>query len=690
LQYPASPRVDHVDVYHGVSVPDPYRWLEEPDSAQTRAWIDAQNAVTERYLGTIASRETLRQRLETLWDYERWGVPTRHGDRYVVDHNDGLQDQSVLYTLDRLDAEPRLLLDPNTLSKDGTIALTETVFSEDGRYMAYGLSASGSDWQVWHVRDVLTATDTEDELRWIKFSSASWTKDGRGFYYGRYDEPKEGAELEALNYDQKLYYHRLGTPQTSDRLVYARPDQREWSFEGQVSDDGRYLVITVDVGTDPKTSIFFQHLSGGSETNVPTVELLPGFQARYTFVGNEGPVFWFLTDDEAPRGRLIAIDTRKPDRSQWRELIPEQRETLERVNVVGDRFVTAYLNDAHTQVRVFALDGTPEREIELPGIGTSWGFEGERDHIETFYGYTSFGRPSTIYRYDFASGRSEVFRAPEVAFDPADFETSQVFYTSADGTRIPMFLTYKKGLVRDGQNPTYLYGYGGFNISLTPSFTVPNLVWMELGGILAVPNLRGGGEYGESWHQAGIKVHKQNVFDDFVAAAEWLIAEKYTRPQSLAIGGRSNGGLLVGAAMTQRPELFAAALPGVGVMDMMRFNQFTIGWAWESDYGSPANPDEFAALLAYSPYHNLREGTPYPATLVYTADHDDRVVPAHSFKFAAALQWAHRGNTPVLIRIDTKAGHGRGKPVAKQIEEWADLWGFLLENVASPPSMAPG
>jgi len=680
LKYPDAPRGDVQDDYHGTVVPDPYRWLEDTESAQTRAWIEAENAVTFAFLDEIGAREALRRRLTALWNYERFGTPSRQGERYVVFRNDGLQDQYVLYTLDRLDAEPRLLLDPNTFSSDGTVALSELAFSDDGRYLAYSVSASGSDWQTWRVRDVDTVTDLPDELRWVKFSGASWSHDGRGFYYSGYDAPKPGEELAALNYDQKLYYHRLGTPQAEDRLVYARPDQREWGFDGTVTEDGRYLVITVRIGTDPNTNVFYQDLRQPVAQR-KTHELLAGFSARYVFAGNDGPIFWFRTDRDAPRGRIIAIDLRKPDPKHWRELVAEQPQTLESVAVVGRRFVASYLENAHSRVRLFHLDGRDDGDLALPGIGSASGFPGRTHHQETFFTFDSLTQPSTIYRYDFEQKSTSVFRAPSVRFDPADYVTKQVFFPSKDGTTIPMFIAHRRDLEYDGKNPTYLYGYGGFNIPLTPHFSLPNLLWMELGGVFAMPNLRGGGEFGEAWHQAGTKLQKQNVFDDFIAAAEWLIAQGITRPASLAIGGRSNGGLLVGAAMTQRPELFAAALPGVGVMDMLRFNKFTIGWAWESDYGSPENQAEFAALHAYSPYHNLRKGTAYPATLIYTADHDDRVVPAHSFKFAAALQWAHAGQAPVLIRIDTKAGHGAGKPVAKQIDEWTDLWGFLVHEL---------
>ncbi|MBW4487128.1 MAG: prolyl oligopeptidase family serine peptidase [Trichocoleus desertorum ATA4-8-CV12] len=684
--YPSSPQGTQVDSYHGVEVPDPYRWLEDPDSDETQAWVAAQNQVTFQFLKQIAIRERLQQRLTQLWDYEKYGIPFRGGDaqkygvpeRYFYFKNDGLQNQSVLYTLTSLEAEPRVLLDPNKLSEDGTVALSGLVISEDARLMAYGLSTSGSDWQTWQVREIETGQDLSDRLEWIKFSGAAWIHDSQGFFYSRYDEPNAASKLEEINYFQKLYYHRLGTPQAEDVLIYQRSDQPEWGFNGGVTEDGRYLIISVWRGTDPKNLVFYKDLA---DPNAAVVELISEFEASYSFVDNEGSTFWFQTDLEAPRGRVIAIDINAPERNNWRELIPQAAETLEGVGLLNHQFVASYLKDARSQVKIFDLNGSFVREVVLPGIGSAGGFGGRREDTETFYSFTSFTTPPTIYRYDMVSGESSLFRQPTVAFNPDEYETKQVFYASKDGTQVPMFITYKKGLQLNGNNPTYLYGYGGFNVSLTPSFSVSNLVWMELGGVYAMPNLRGGGEYGEEWHQAGTKLNKQNVFDDFIAAAEWLIANQYTSASKLAIGGGSNGGLLVGACMTQRPDLFTAALPAVGVMDMLRFHKFTIGWAWTSDYGSPEEPEEFKALSAYSPLHNLKPKTAYPATLITTADHDDRVVPAHSFKFAAALQAAHTGVAPVLIRIETKAGHGAGKPTAKVIEEVSDRWAFLVQTL---------
>ena len=675
LVYPETKKVNQVDDYHGTQVADPYRWLEDLDSADTHSWVEAENRITFAYLNDIPARPQIEQRLKKLWNFERYSLPSKHGSRYFYTKNSGLQAQSVLYTAASLDAAPTVLLDPNTLSSDGTVALGGTSISDDGKLMAYGIAQAGSDWQEWHVRDVETAKDLPDVVKWVKFSGASWTKDGKGFFYSRYDEPKAGAAMTGANYYHKLYYHRLGTPQSDDALIYDRPDQKEWNINGGVTDDGRYLIIYTTQGTDRRNRVFYKDLKAADAKVLP---LLDKGDASYGVIDNSGTTFWVRTDLEAPRSKVVAIDIARPEPANWKEVIPQSAEALQGVNVVGNLMVASYLKDAHSQVKVYDLTGKFLREVELPGIGTANGFGGKRSDKETFYSFTSYTTPATIYRYDVPSGRSTVFRAPKVDVNPADFESKQVFYASKDGTRVPMIITYKKGLKLDGQNPTVLYGYGGFNISLTPAFSVANLVWMELGGVYAVPNLRGGSEYGEDWHQGGMKLKKQNVFDDFIAAAEWLIANKYTSTPKLAIFGGSNGGLLVGAAMTQRPDLFGAALPAVGVMDMLRFQKFTIGWAWVSDYGSSDNPEEFKAIFAYSPLHNIKPGTAYPPTLITTADHDDRVVPSHSFKFAATMQAAQAGPNPVLIRIETRAGHGAGKPTSKQIEEAADRWGFLV------------
>jgi len=675
IDYPESKKVDQVEDYHGTKVTDPYRWLENADAEDTRAWVEAQNKVTFAYLNEIPAREQIKQRLTKLWNYERYGAPFKEGGRYFFSKNNGLQNQSVLYTAESLSTEPRVLIDPNTLSTDGTVALSGLAISEDGKLIAYGLSTAGSDWQEWRVRDIATSKDLADTIKWVKFSGASWTRDGKGFFYSRYAEPKEATKLADTNFYQKLYYHRIGTEQSEDVLVYERPDVKEFGFSGDVTEDGRYLIINVWKGTEKNSRVYYKDLSS---KDAQVVKMLDDFDASYGFIGNDGTVFWFQTDLGAPRSKVIAIDTRNPDRKNWKEVIPQAAETLQGVSVINNSFVASYLKDAHTKIKIYGLDGKFAREVDLPGIGTAGGFGGEREDKETFYAFTGFTTPTTIYRYDMVSGKSTIFRQPKVDFNPGDYETKQVFYTSKDGTRVPMFITHKKGVKLDGNNPTYLYGYGGFNVSMVPNFSVSNVVWMEMGGVYAMANLRGGGEYGEDWHQAGMKLKKQNVFDDFIGAAEWLIKNKYTSPKKLAIGGGSNGGLLVGAAITQRPELFGAALPAVGVMDMLRFHKFTIGWGWVSDYGSSENPEEFKALYAYSPYHNLKPGTCYPPTMVTTADHDDRVVPGHSFKFAAAMQAAQNCANPVLIRIETKAGHGAGKPISKVIEEIADRWGFLV------------
>lgn len=687
LIYPTTAKVDQIDEYHGVKIADPYRWLENPDTPETKAWVEAQNQVTFAYLNQIPARDKIKQRLTQLWDYEKYGIPFKEGDRYFYYKNDGLQNQAVLYTLKSLDDEPKVLIDPNTLSEDGTVALAGISISENGKFMAYSLSISGSDWQEWKVRDIETGADLSDHLKWIKFSGASWTHDHKGFFYSRYDEPNQQTKLEDVNYYQKLFYHQLGTPQAEDILIYERPDQKEWGFNGFVTEDGNYLIISIWRGTDPKNLLFYKDLT---KSDSPVIELINEFEANFSLIDNDGPLFWLETDLDAPRSRVISININNPPKSPlsqgsnegaFTEIIPEAVETLQGVGILNNQFVTSYLKDAKTEIKIFNLDGTFLREVALPGIGSAGGFAGKRHDTETFYSYTSFTTPNTIYRYDMVTDTSTIYRQPKVDFNPDDYETQQVFYASKDGTKIPMFITHKKGLKLDGNNPTYLYAYGGFAVSITPSFSVSLLVWMELGGVYAVANIRGGGEYGEEWHQAGTKLQKQNVFDDFIAGAEWLIENQYTSSQKIAIAGGSNGGLLVGACMTQRPDLFAAALPAVGVLDMLRFHKFTIGWAWTSDYGSPEDPEEFKALYAYSPLHNLKPAIAYPATMITTADHDDRVVPAHSFKFAAALQEAHKGENPVLIRIETNAGHGAGKPTTKIIEEIADEWAFLVRTL---------
>jgi prolyl oligopeptidase len=675
LKYPAAPTSNHVDDYNSLKVADPYRPLEDPDSLDSRLWIEAENKITFDFLNTIPERDGIRKRLTEIWDYERFGVPFEEDGHYFFSKNSGLQNQNVLYTTTNFSEAPRELLDPNLLAKDGTIALGGLDITDDAKLMAYGLATAGSDWQQWKVRDVETGKDRQDLLDWVKFSNASWKKEGSGFFYSRYDKPEEKNKLRSQVYNHKLFFHRLGTPQSDDKLIYERPDQKEWLFNAEVTDDGRYLIISVQRGTDPKNRIFYKDLA---DPRSKVVELLDKADAEYDFIDNEGPLFVLRTNLDAPLGRIISIDTSKP--LKVNELVTESRDKLEAVSSVGERFVAVYLKDAHSAVKLFKRDGSADGEIALPGLGTAAGFTGKRTDRETFYSFTSFTTPTEIFRYDFDQQASELLFKPKVKFNPNNYTTEQVFYQSADGTRVPMFISYKKGMKRDGQTPTYLYGYGGFDISSTPSFAPANLVWMEMGGIYAVANLRGGGEYGEKWHEAGMLQTKQNVFDDFIAAAQYLIDKKFTSIPKLAIGGGSNGGLLVGACMTQRPDLFGAALPNVGVMDMLRFQKFTIGWAWTSDYGTADKPDDFAYLYAYSPLHHIAKGCCYPATFITTADHDDRVVPAHSFKFAAALQAAQGCDKPTLIRIETKAGHGAGKPTTKIIEETADRWTFLVKE----------
>jgi len=688
-RYPASRTVDVVDDYHGTKVVDPYRWLEDADAQETAAWVKAQNELTFAHLAAIPERDAIRARMTALWNYERYETPSRKGDWYFYKKNDGLQNQSVYYKQSVASGEPTVFIDPNTFSADGTVALTALEFSHDVRYAVYGKSVAGSDWQEFFVRDVATGRDLPDHLRHIKFSGAAWTHDNKGFFYSRYPEPK-GNELTAANRGHTVYYHYLGNDQSADLKIYARADQPEWGMQATTTEDGRYVVIDITQGTESRNRIHMIDLLDPDEPklNAPLVRLLDAADAAYNFVGNDGAVFYFHTDLDAPRGRLIAVDTAAPARANWKTLIPESNETLQSVALVGERFVARTLRDAASRVSVFSLAGVHERDIALPALGAASGFTGKRADTETFYSFTSYLYPTTVFRYDFATGKSEVFREPALDFDASAYETRQVFYSSKDGTRVPMFITMKKGTRLNGSNPTLLFGYGGFNVAMTPTFAVEYLVWLEMGGVYAVANLRGGSEYGEAWHDGGKLHKKQNVFDDCIAAAEYLIDSGYTSSEKLVLHGRSNGGLLVGAVVNQRPDLFAVALPTVGVMDMLRFPKFTIGWAWTSDYGSPETPDGFATLYAYSPYHNIEKGASYPATLVTTGDHDDRVVPGHSYKYAAALQSAQAGEQPVLIRIDTSAGHGAGKPTSKLIEERADQWTFAANIIGMPAPRA--
>lgn len=678
FNYPSAPASDQVDDYNGVKVADPYRPLEDPDAPESRKWIEAEDKITFDFLNTVPERDGIKKRLTEVWDFERFGVPYKEKDRYFFSRNSGLQNQSVIYTTKSFATPATMLLDPNLLAKDGTVALGGMDVTDDAKLVAYGLATAGSDWQQWKVREVETGKDRPDTIDWVKFSNVSWKKDGSGFFYSRYDKPDEKNKLRNAVYNHKLFFHQLGTPQSQDKLIYERPDQKEWLFDAEVTDDGRYLIIAVQRGTDPKNRIFYKNLV---DPNSKVVELLNDADAEYSLIDNDGPVFAFRTNLEAPLGRIVTIDTSKPLPPHLDELVPESKDKLEAVSSVGDHFVARYLHDAHSIVKLFKLDGSLDGEISLPGLGTAGGFSGKRKDRETFYSFASYTTPTEIFRYDFDKRASTLLFKPKVKFKPEDYTTEQVFYKSADGTRVPMFVSYKKGMKRDGQNPTYLYGYGGFNISQTPTFKPENLVWMEMGGIYAVANLRGGGEYGEKWHESGMLHTKQNVFDDFIAAAQYLIDNKYTSKPKLAIGGGSNGGLLVGACITQRPDLYGAALPAVGVMDMLRFEKYTIGWAWTSDYGSAQKPEDFAYLYAYSPLHHIRKGVCYPPTLITTADHDDRVVPAHSFKFAATIQAAQGCDKPTLIRIETKAGHGAGKPTTKMIDETADKWAFLVKEL---------
>lgn len=685
IKYPATKKVDVAEDYSGTRVADPYRWLEDQNGAETASWVKSENDVTFPYLNALPEREKIKKRLTELWNYARYSAPFKEGGQYFFSKNTGLQNQSVLFVQATLQDSARMLLDPNTLSSDGTMALSSLAVSPDGKLLGYGIATSGSDWNEFRVRDIATAKDRDDVIKWVKFSGMNWTKDGRGFIYARYPEPNEADKLKAALSDQKLYYHEVGTPQSKDRLIYAEPTHPSWFVGGDITEDGRYLLLSVSENTDPKNRLYYIDLKNPQhpDLDAKVVKLIDVYENGYNVVGNDGPVFYVMTNKDAPKQKVVAIDTRNP--AEWKTIIPESNEPLQFVTIAGGRFFAGYLKDAQSVVRIFGMDGTPMGELPLPGIGTLGGLNGKKDSNEVFYSFASFLYPTTIFRYDVATGKSTVFRKPDVKFDPNAYETKQVFYTSKDGTRVPMFITHKKGLQLNSQNPTYLYGYGGFDISLTPGFSVPITVWLEMGGVYAMPNLRGGGEYGDAWHEAGTKERKQNVFDDFIAAGEYLIKEGYTSPARLAIGGASNGGLLVGATETQRPDLFAVAFPDVGVLDMLRYHKFTVGAAWSGDYGRSDNPEDFKYLYKYSPLHNIKPGTCYPATMISTADHDDRVVPGHSFKFAATLQPAQGCDRPVLIRIETKAGHGAGTPITKSIEQWADKWAFARYNMGIRP-----
>ena len=675
LPYPQPRKDSTVDDYHGVKIADPYRWLENTDSAETAAWVAAENKVTQSYLSAIPRRAAFKDRLTKLYNYERYGSFQKIGPRYLYSRNDGLQNQSVLYVADSLSGPGRVLLDPNALRADGTAALSGASPSNDGKLLAYAIADAGSDWAVWHVRDVATGKDLPDEIRWTKFGDVAWTPDQRGFYYLRFPEPKPGEALREQNQNAKLYLHRLGQPQSADTLVYERPDQPKWIFDPNVTDDGRYLVLVVETGDFGKNLVFYQDLRAAARK---VVELISNLEAAYIPIGNRGGVMYFQTTSHAPKGRIVSMDlaTRKVS-----ELVPQQPDPIESSRIFANHLAVTYLKDATAQIRTFSLDGTSAKTVALPGLGTVVLEPGLTTDSEMFFGFAGYTNPLAMYRLD-ASGAAAAVRQSKLSFDSGRFETEQVFYPSKDGTRIPMFLVHRKGLTRDGNNPTILYGYGGFNVSTTPSFSPFAIAWMEMGGIWASANLRGGAEYGDEWHDAGKRTKKQNVFDDFIAAAEYLVAQKYTSTAKMAIFGGSNGGLLVGAVLNQRPDLFGAAMPAVGVMDMLRFQKFTVGALWVDEYGSPDNPDDFKIIRAYSPLHNIKPGGHYPAVLITTSDHDDRVVPGHSFKYAATLQAAQGAQHPILIRIETRAGHGAGKPITKTIDEWADRLAFLSKELS--------
>ncbi|NJC32594.1 prolyl oligopeptidase [Sphingomonas jejuensis] len=674
LTYPQAARGDVVEEQFGERIADPYRWLEDDvrNAPAVRQWVTAENEVTDAYLATLPGRDLFRQRITQLYDYERFGTPEKKGGKYFYSRNDGLQNQSVLYVRDTLDGEGRILIDPNGWSQDGATALADAQPSEDGTHVAYAIQDGGSDWRTIKVLDVATARPLADEIKWAKFTGLSWAKDGSGFYYSRFPQPAAGQEFQSLNENQAIYFHRVGTTQDQDVQVYATPDRPRLGHGGQVSDDGRWLVITSSEGTDDRYEITLVDLT---QPGARPRTLIPGLQNNWSYVGNEGSRFTFVTNKDAPRLRIVTLDVAEAN-PQPVEIVAQDEAVLDGASMVGGQIITTYLVDAKTEVRRYSSQGQLVGRVELPGIGSAGGFGGENDDPETFFSFTSFATPTTIYRYDVRTGQATPWAQPQVAFNPDDYEVSQRFYQSKDGTRVPMFVVHRRGVDLSRGAPTLLYGYGGFNISMLPGFSATRLAWLEQGGVLAVANLRGGGEYGKAWHDAGRLANKQNVFDDFIAAGEYLVREGITSPQQLAIQGGSNGGLLVGAVVNQRPDLFAAALPAVGVMDMLRFNRFTAGRYWVDDYGYPDREADFRVLRSYSPYHNIRSGVQYPAILVTTADTDDRVVPGHSFKYTAALQHADIGDRPHLIRIETRAGHGAGKPTDKIIEEAADLWAF--------------
>jgi prolyl oligopeptidase len=676
LNYPDTAIVDQVDAFFGTSVADPYRWLEEDvrGNADVAAWVDAQNAVSFAYLATLPDRERLKSRLTQLWNYEKFSLPIRRGELYFYRHNSGLQNQAVLVVQQGLEGDPRQLIDPNTWAIDGATAMASYLPSPDGTHVLYAIQDGGSDWRLLRVLVVASGALLEDAIEWVKFSDLAWHPDGSGFYYSRFPEPAAGQEFQSLNFDQAVYFHRLGEPQENDTLVFARPDHPDHMITASVVAK-RFLVFTMSVGTDAAYEIAVQDLADPAST--PAL-IIAGFENDYGFLGAQGRTLFAITNRNAPRKRIVAIDLDAPTEDQWVELVPESTMVLSDASHVGGKLIVEYMADVKTAVHLFNTDGTAFSSVDLPGLGSAGGFEGEADESETFYSFSSYNEPGSIYRYDVESGTSELFKAPALPFNPDDFIVTQVFYPSRDGTLIPMFISHRRGFVPGTGVPTLLYGYGGFDISMTPGYSNSFFAWMDMGGVMAVANLRGGGEYGKQWHDAGRLLNKQNVFDDFIAAGEYLVAQGYTTPAQLAINGGSNGGLLVGAVSNQRPDLFAAAVPAVGVMDMLRFDKFTAGRYWVDDYGKPSEIEaDFRNNLGYSPYHNIKSGVAYPAIMATTADTDDRVVPGHSFKYMAALQAADTGSAPKIIRIETRAGHGAGKPTEKQIEEAADILAFL-------------
>jgi prolyl oligopeptidase len=683
LHYPIARKSDQSDSYFGTSVADPYRWLENTDSPETKQWIEAENAVTFQYLASIPERASIKEQLTRIWNYPKYNVPTKRGKDYFFTENSGLQNQAVLYVQRGLKGVRKMVLDPNTLSADGTVALGVWNATENGKYLAYAVAAAGSDWEVIRVRDVEKGADLPDTLKWVKFSNIAWTKDHKGFFYSRFDEPKSENALLAKNTGQKLYYHRLGEPQAKDRLILERPDHPQWGITATVSDDGEYVIIYVSDGTNPNNRIFFIDVSNPGKPKIdnPLVTLIDDEESENRVIDNAGDVFFLQTTQDAPLGRVVAVDINKPAKKYWRALIPEGADKMEDVELIGGHFVVHTLKDAHSVLEIYALRGNRVGSVILPGIGTIGAISGKPNEWEMFYSYASYLQPASIYRYDIEKRTQMPFLVAKLPVDSTGYETKQLFAAGKDGTKIPIFVTAKKGLTLDGSHPTILYAYGGFDVNMTPSFAPSMLQWVSMGGVYAVAVIRGGGEYGRAWHEAGMLAKKQNVFDDFIASAEYLIAQKYTSSKKLAIRGGSNGGLLVGAVETQRPDLAAVALPAVGVMDMLRYQKFTIGGAWAPEYGTSDDPTQFKTLFAYSPLQNIKPGTSYPATLITTADHDDRVVPGHSFKFAAAMQAAQAGPAPILIRIDTKAGHGGGKPTSKQIDLATDELAFTVKNL---------